>query len=119
MTHNFDDLLKSRHFLTEHSGGDVFNKAFEFQKIVGSVRDMGMYPYFQPLEVNLGAEAILRGRRVIMLGSNNYLGLTTDPRVREAAIDAIRKYGTSATGSRLLNGTLELHETFEHELAQF
>ena len=119
MTHNFDDLLSSRHFLTEHSGGDIFDKAYEFQKIVGSIRDMGMYPYFQPLEANLGAEAILRGRRVIMLGSNNYLGLTTDPRVRESAVDAIRKYGTSATGSRLLNGTLELQETFEHELAQF
>jgi len=119
MSQNFDELLKSRHILAEESSGDIFDKAYEFQKIVGSIRDMGMYPYFQPLELNLGAEAIIRGRRVIMLGSNNYLGLTADARVREAATKAIKKYGTSATGSRLLNGTLELHETFEHEIAQF
>ena len=63
--------------------------------------------------------AIFRGRKLIMCGSNNYLGLTTDPRVREAAIAAIKQYGTSCTGSRFLNGTLEMHEQLEHELADF
>ena len=99
--------------------GDPFAKAREFQKIVGPSREMGIYPYFQPLECNLGEEAILKGQKVIMLGSNNYLGLTTHPKVREAAIEAIRRFGPSMTGSRLLNGTLELHETFEEEIAEF
>jgi 8-amino-7-oxononanoate synthase len=119
MTQDIDQLLNGRHLLAELGGGDVFEKDYEFQKIIGSVRDLGMYPYFQPLEYNLGTEAVLRGKRVLMMGSNNYLGLTTHPRVREASIEAIKKYGTSATGSRLLNGTLEIHEIFEHEIAQF
>ena len=119
MTQDIDQLLNGRHLLAEQGGGDVFEKAYQFQKIAGSVRDLGMNPYFQPLEYNLGTEAVLRGKRVLMMGSNNYLGLTTHPRVREASIEAIKKYGTSATGSRLLNGTLEIHETFEHEIAQF
>ncbi len=119
MTQNIDQLVDRRHLLGELTSEDVFEKAYEFQKIIGAIRDRGMYPYFQPLECNLGAEAIIRGKKVLMFGSNNYLGLTTHPKVREAAQEAIEKYGTSATGSRLLNGTLELHETFEHEIAQF
>ncbi len=79
----------------------------------------GFYPYFIPMEGNEGTEAIFQGRRLIMCGSNNYLGLTIDPRVREAAVEAIRKYGTSCTGSRFLNGTLEMHEQLERELAKF
>ena len=62
---------------------------------------------------------MFRGHRLIMCGSNNYLGLTTDPRVRQAAIEAIQRYGTSCTGSRFLNGTLEMHEHLEHQLAEF
>ncbi|NTW08699.1 MAG: aminotransferase class I/II-fold pyridoxal phosphate-dependent enzyme, partial [Anaerolineaceae bacterium] len=72
-----------------------------------------------PLEKNEGTEAIIEGHRLIMCGSNNYLGLTTHPKVRQAAIDAIQKYGTSCTGSRFLNGTLEMHERLEHELAEW
>ena len=79
----------------------------------------GFYPYFIPMEGNEGTEAIFQGRRLIMCGSNNYLGLTMDPRVREAAEEAIRKYGTSCTGSRFLNGTLEMHEQLEREIAEF
>lgn len=116
---DLDKLVNSRHELTNLSGNDIFSKAYEFQKIIEPAREVGLYPYFQPFECNLGSEAILKGKKVIMLGSNNYLGLTTDPRVRRAAIEAIEKYGTSMTGSRLLNGTLELHETFEHEIAEF
>ena len=66
-----------------------------------------------------GTEVVIRGRKVIMIGSNNYLGLTTDTRVRQAAIDATQKYGTSCTGSRFLNGTLELHVEAERRLAKF
>jgi 8-amino-7-oxononanoate synthase len=119
MSNELDQLVNSRHLLQDLDGVDLFSKAYEFQKIVGASREKEIYPYFQPLECNHGEEATLKGRRVIMLGSNNYLGLTTHPKVREAAIDAIRKFGTSMTGSRLLNGTLELHETFEREIAEF
>jgi len=79
----------------------------------------GIYPYFIPMTESEGTEAVFQGQRLIMCGSNNYLGLTTDPRVRQAAIDAIRRFGTSCTGSRFLNGTLELHEQLEHELADW
>ena len=76
--------------------------------------ETGYYPYFIPLSDTEGTEVTIDGHDLIMIGSNNYLGLTTDPRVREAAIDAIDRYGTSCTGSRFLNGTLELHR-FGHE----
>jgi 8-amino-7-oxononanoate synthase len=79
----------------------------------------GFYPYFIPMQGNEGSEAIFQGRRLIMCGSNNYLGLTTHPKVRQAAIDAINEFGTSCTGSRFVNGTLELHEQLEHELAEW
>jgi 8-amino-7-oxononanoate synthase len=80
---------------------------------------MGVYPYFIPLFDTEGTEVVIDGRKLIMLGSNNYLGLTTHPQVREAAIEAVRRYGTSCTGSRLLNGTLHLHKQLEEELADF
>ena len=84
-----------------------------------TVQQMGLYPYFIPLSETEGTEATIEGRRVIMIGSNNYLGLTTHPKVREAAIDAIRQFGTSCTGSRFLNGTLALHGRLEEALAEF
>ncbi|AEN72387.1 Glycine C-acetyltransferase [Rhodothermus marinus SG0.5JP17-172] len=83
------------------------------------VKAAGLYPYFRPIERNEGTRAIINGREVIMAGSNNYLGLTSDPRVKEAAIEAIRKYGTGCTGSRFLNGTLDLHLQLEERLARF
>lgn len=81
--------------------------------------NQGYYPYFLPLAENEGTEVEYHGRRLIMAGSNNYLGLTTDERVKQAAIEAIKRYGTSCTGSRFLNGTLEMHEQLEHELADY
>src|SRR5260370_38364405 len=81
--------------------------------------EMGIYPYFLPLQNSEGHTAIFAGHEVIMIGSNNYLGLTTHPKVRQAAIDAIKTYGTSLTGSRFLNGTLELHLELERRLARF
>lgn len=81
--------------------------------------DAGIYPYFRALSDSEGSTATFEGKEVIMLGSNNYLGLTTDPRVRQAAIDAINRYGTSVTGSRFLNGTLELHLELDRRLAKF
>lgn len=79
----------------------------------------GLYPYFRPIERNDGTRAIMNGREVIMAGSNNYLGLVSDPRVRKAAIDAIEQYGTGCTGSRFLNGTLDIHIELEERLARF
>ncbi|NPV86254.1 MAG: aminotransferase class I/II-fold pyridoxal phosphate-dependent enzyme [Anaerolineae bacterium] len=97
---------------------DIFKKCYEFTTVKQAVAE-GYYPYFIPLSENEGTEVDYRGHRLIMCGSNNYLGLTTHPKVKEAAIEAIRRYGTSCTGSRFLNGTLELHEQLEHELAEW
>ena len=97
---------------------DIFAKCAGYTEAKDAIA-AGMYPYFIPMEGNEGTEAIFQGRRLIMCGSNNYLGLTMDPRVRQAAEDAIRKYGTSCTGSRFLNGTLEMHEQLEREIASF
>lgn len=79
----------------------------------------GYYPYFLPLEDTEGTEVVINGRKLLMLGSNNYLGLTTHPKVKEAAIKAIKRYGTSCTGSRFMNGTLTLHKELEEKLAVF
>ena len=97
---------------------DIFAKCYGFTEAKEAIA-AGYYPYFIPLTDNEGTEAVLRGHRLIMCGSNNYLGLTTHPKVREAAEAAIRRYGTSCTGSRFLNGTLEMHEQLEQELAQW
>jgi 8-amino-7-oxononanoate synthase len=86
---------------------------------VKTVQAMGMFPYFIPIDQAEGPEVIIDGRRLLMIGSNNYLGLANDPRVKEAAIQAIRKYGTSCTGSRFLNGTLHMHIELEERLAKF
>jgi 8-amino-7-oxononanoate synthase len=97
---------------------DIFEKCFGFT-YAKEVMATGFYPYFIAMSGNEGSEAICQGKRLIMCGSNNYLGLTTHPKVRQAAIDAIEKYGTSCTGSRFLNGTLEMHEQLEKELAEW
>jgi 8-amino-7-oxononanoate synthase len=97
---------------------DIFKKCFDYE-IVKQARLSGVYPYFIPLDENEGTEVIFEGRRIIMCGSNNYLGLTTHPMVRQAAIDAINRYGTSCTGSRFLNGNLCLHEQLEDEVAKW
>jgi 8-amino-7-oxononanoate synthase len=97
---------------------DIFEKCHGFTEAKEAIA-AGIYPYFIPLTENEGTEAVFRGHRLIMCGSNNYLGLTTHPRVRQAAMQAIERYGTSCTGSRFLNGTLEMHEQLEHELAEW
>lgn len=102
----------------ELGGRDILAKANNWT-MVDQIIEMGLYPYFQALDENQGPVARYQGREVIMLGSNNYLGLTTHPKVREASIEAIRKYGTGMTGSRFLNGTLKLHEELEEKLAEF
>ena len=95
---------------------DLFKKCYDYD-VVKIAKKAGTYPYFIPLDENEGTEVVFEGRRIIMCGSNNYLGLTTHPKVRQAAIDAIKRYGTSCTGSRFLNGNMSLIEQLESELA--
>ncbi|HHV05062.1 MAG TPA: pyridoxal phosphate-dependent aminotransferase family protein [Anaerolineaceae bacterium] len=97
---------------------DIFKKCFDYQD-VRVAKAAGVYPYFLPLDRNEGTEIVYEGRRIIMCGSNNYLGLTAHPRVREAAIEAIKKYGTSCTGSRFLNGNMTIIEDLERDLADW
>ena len=97
---------------------DIFEKCRNFTQAKEAMAG-GFYPYFIPLDENEGTEVEFEGKRLIMCGSNNYLGLTTHPKVKEAAINAIKRFGTSCTGSRFLNGTLAMHEQLEHELAEF
>ena len=81
--------------------------------------ELGLLPFYRELEGEVGPRSVFRGRPVVMLGSNNYLGLTTDERVRAAAVDAVHRYGTGVTGSRLLNGTLPLHTELQEFLADW
>jgi 8-amino-7-oxononanoate synthase len=97
---------------------DLFTKCYEFTR-ADEVKASGMYPYFRPIEANEGPVVKIEGKKVIMAGSNNYLGLTAHPKVKEAAIKAIEKYGTGCSGSRYLTGTLDLHIELELRLAKF
>jgi 8-amino-7-oxononanoate synthase len=110
--------LDSRLRLVYKPGKNVLQRAFEFE-LPDKLRAAGILPYFRELESNEGATCIFDGKQVIMLGSNNYLGLTTDKRVREATARAALEEGPSLTGSRLLNGSTHKHRQFEHKLAAF
>lgn len=97
---------------------DLFDKCFSFTR-ADEVKKQGLYPYFHQIQDNEGPEVNVEGRRMVMAGSNNYLGLTTHPKVKQAARDAIEKYGTGCSGSRYLTGTLDLHIELEERLAKF
>ncbi|MDZ7339641.1 MAG: aminotransferase class I/II-fold pyridoxal phosphate-dependent enzyme, partial [candidate division KSB1 bacterium] len=97
---------------------DLFDKCKSFTRAREAMA-AGYYPYFQPIESGAANEVVMKGRKVIMIGSNNYMGLTQDPRVKEAAIKAVQKYGSGCTGSRYLNGTLDIHVELEERLAAF
>src|SRR6476619_1707716 len=97
---------------------DLFEKCRSFED-AKQVQDAGVYPYFRPIEATSGSTVVTHGKRRVMIGSNNYLGLTHHPRVQEAAKRAIDQFGTGCTGSRLLNGNLVLHEELETELSKY
>lgn len=97
---------------------DLFEKCEKYT-MARDYQAMGIYPYFHALESRQDVEVIMEGKRRIMLGSNNYLGLTTHPEVVEAGIKAFEQYGSGCSGSRFLNGTLRLHLELEKELAEF
>jgi 8-amino-7-oxononanoate synthase len=97
---------------------DIFQKCTDYT-LADEVKKQGLYPYFHPFQENEGPVVVIDGRKVIMAGSNNYLGLTTHPRVQEAAKKAIEKYGTGCSGSRYLTGSVDLHFELEERLAKF
>lgn len=108
---------------TEKSSGeikppDLFEKCRKYTA-AKEVMAAGFYPYFHVVESEQNPEVIVQGRKMIMLGSNNYLGLTSHPKVKEAAVEAIKKYGSGCAGSRFLNGTLDIHVRLEEKLATF
>jgi len=96
----------------------LFRKCFQFTQ-ADEIRALGLYPYFRPISTEQDTEVFINGKRVLMLGSNSYLGLTNHPKVKEAAIETIKKYGTGCAGSRFLNGTLDIHLQLEEELGEF
>ena len=97
---------------------DLFDKCRNFTR-AKELMATGIYPYFKAIQSGAGSKITVDGREVIMIGSNNYLGLTQHPKVKQALISAAEKYGSGCTGSRFLNGTLDLHEELEQKLAQF
>ncbi len=97
---------------------DLFEKCYSFKREKEAI-ELGFYPYFKAISTLNGPHVTVNGRDMIMVGSNNYLGLTTHPRVKEAAMKALEIHGTSCSGSRFLNGTLEMHEQLEASLAEF
>jgi len=97
---------------------DVFDKAYEWRE-ARMIRVAGYYPFFKPIAENSGTEVVIEGRPTIMVGANSYLSLSTHPKVKAAAIAAVRRYGASCCGSLFANGTLEIHEELEHRLAKF
>lgn len=101
-----------------NKGKDLFQKCYEW-KDWKKAQQFGYYPYFTPIESEAGAVVYIDGKRKIMLGSNNYMGLTNHPEVKQAAIDAVKKYGSGCTGSRFLNGTLDIHVELEETLADW
>jgi 8-amino-7-oxononanoate synthase len=111
-----ESLIRERYGALDQR--DIFSKTAEFT-VLERARALGIYPFFQPLDNNDGTAAQIYGQRVLMFGSNNYLGLTRHPEVVEAARAAVTKYGTSMTGSRLLNGSTHLHEELEGRIARF
>lgn len=97
---------------------NIFDKCYDFKE-AAEARTSGIYPFFKSIERSQGTKVYIEGREMLMAGSNNYLGLANDPRLKEAAEKAVERYGTSCSGSRFMNGTLDLHEQFEDKLAEF
>ncbi len=96
----------------------ILQRCSEFT-LASEARESGIYPFFKPISQSAGSKVYIDGKELLMLGSNNYLGLANDPRMAEAAKQAANRYGTSCSGSRFMNGTLDLHEELEHQLAAF
>ena len=98
---------------------NLLHKRYASYKEPQKVKASGMYPFFRPIESDQSTEVTINGKKVLMFGSNSYLGLTNHPEIKEASIKAIEKYGTGCAGSRFLNGTLDLHIELEQKLAEY
>jgi 8-amino-7-oxononanoate synthase len=99
-------------------GRSIFEKCRAYTT-PDELKAAGLFPYFRTIESGQDPVVMMNGREMVMLGSNNYLGLTSHPKIKEAAIAAVRKYGAGCAGSRLLNGTLDIHIRLEERLARF
>jgi 8-amino-7-oxononanoate synthase len=97
---------------------DIFEKAYNYS-LVEEYKAKGLYPYFRAIETGSDTEVYIQGKKMIMLGSNSYLGLTFNPKTMQGAMEGLKKHGTGCAGSRFLNGTLDLHEDLEEKLARF
>src|ERR1017187_8310259 len=112
----------STYQMTDHHASkrnDPLYKSISAYDNANKVRRAGVYPYYRVIESCQDTEVVIEGKKVLMFGSNSYLGLTNHPRIKEAAKKAIDKYGTGCAGSRLLNGTLRIHVELEEKLADF
>ncbi len=104
--------------MSQPNRASLFNKCSQFT-LANDARKAGLYPFFNPISKSIGSKVYINGNEMLMLGSNNYLGLANDPRMAQAALEAASRYGTSCSGSRFMNGTLDMHEQLEHRLASF
>ncbi len=111
------ELVQKREMAIEEQS-DIFEKCFRFNT-AKQLQQAGIYPFFRVVESPQDPEVTINGRKMIMIGSNNYLGLTNHPKIKEAAKEAISKYGSGCAGSRFLNGTLDIHVALEEKLARF
>ncbi len=111
------ELVQTREMAVKENT-DIFDKCFRFTT-AKQLQQAGIYPFFRVVESPQDPEVIINGKKMIMIGSNNYLGLTNHPKIKEAAKEAITKYGSGCAGSRFLNGTLDIHVALEEKLARF
>ena len=111
-------MLSNKHINSENKVNLLNQKVARFTK-AEELKAMGMYPFFRVIESDQDTEVVINGKKVLMFGSNSYLGLTNHPEIKKATIEAVNKYGSGCAGSRFLNGTLDIHIQLEEELAEF
>ncbi len=112
---NFD--FENSHLRTSTKKGEGILSKCNNYEAPDQAKKLGIYPYFREIESNNGSQVVIGGKKVITVSTNNYLGITKDPRVLEAGKNALQQFGSGCTGSRFLNGTLSLHKTLEHEIS--
>lgn len=118
-TSKIDDVISAPYYGAIYTKMGLLKEKYAKYDLPQRFMAMGVYPYFRCIESEQDTEVLMSGKKVLMFGSNSYMGLTNHPRIKEAAIAATRKYGTGCAGSRFLNGTVDIHLQLENELAQF
>ncbi len=112
------EMLSNNHINSDLRVNLLNQKVAKFTK-AEELKSLGMYPFFRVIESDQDTEVVINGKKVLMFGSNSYLGLTNHPEIKKATIEAVNKYGSGCAGSRFLNGTLDIHIQLEEELAEF